>query len=332
MLAVRSFQLTQTNKSRSFKALESVLKVKQLTGPQQGTEKSISNKSADTPHHAYSHSTLLGTASSHGSGLTAVAVVRVRCADMDKLVPQMMGVAAAVLENVIFCHQSESDWPLSDSKALKMKFDDIFAATRYTKALEVLAKVKKDKAQSVKVLEAELTGVETAREQARKLREELETTKRSIEGSIEKRGKIDAEVVKLEEEQKRYQGEAEKVRQVESDMRDSKLRIQLMESEKSRVYDSMSSEISDSDEELMRSKAEQDQRRTRLAADIAEQERKTKEPVSQRRGERPRVSRECEADRQTRAAAEGEGAEAGRHRRTATADDTAVPRGRLEDG
>ena len=195
---------------------------------------------------------------------------------MDKLVPQMMGVAAAVLENVIFCHQSESDWPLSDSKSLKMKFDDIFAATRYTKALEVLAKVKKDKAQSVRVMEAELTGVETAREQARKLREELENTKRSIEGSIEKRGKIDGEVVRLEEEMKKYQGELDKVKETEQSLKETRLRIQMMEGEKGKVYDRMISEISDSDEDLTRSKADQEQRRMRLAADITEQERKTK--------------------------------------------------------
>ena len=28
-----------------------------------------------------------------------------RCADMKKLVPQLMGVSKAILENVIFCHQ-----------------------------------------------------------------------------------------------------------------------------------------------------------------------------------------------------------------------------------
>ena len=239
---MRSFQLTQTNRTRSFKALESVLKVKQLTGPQAGTERSISNK----------------------------------CADMDKLVPQMMGVAAAVLESVIFCHQSESDWPLSDSKALKLKFDDIFAATRYTKALEVLGKVRKDKAQSIKVMEAELAGVETAREQARKLREELETTKRSIEGSIEKRGKIDAEVVQLETEMTRYQGEVSKVKELESSIKDTKLRIQMMEAEKVKVYDRMQSEISDNDTDLMISKTAEEQRKTKLTTEIAEQERKTK--------------------------------------------------------
>ena len=39
----------------------------------------------------------------------------------------------AVLENVIFVHQEDSNWPLSDGQTLKKKFDDIFAATKYTK-------------------------------------------------------------------------------------------------------------------------------------------------------------------------------------------------------
>ena len=30
-------------------------------------------------------------------------------------------------------HQEESNWPLSEGKVLKDKFDDIFAATKYTK-------------------------------------------------------------------------------------------------------------------------------------------------------------------------------------------------------
>jgi len=38
-----------------------------------------------------------------------------------------------ILENVIFVHQEDSNWPLSDGQTLKKKFDDIFAATKYTK-------------------------------------------------------------------------------------------------------------------------------------------------------------------------------------------------------
>ncbi|PNH09406.1 DNA repair protein RAD50, partial [Tetrabaena socialis] len=56
-----------------------------------------------------------------------------RCADLDRIVPPLMGVSKAVLENVIFVHQEESNWPLAEGKVLKDKFDDIFAATKYTK-------------------------------------------------------------------------------------------------------------------------------------------------------------------------------------------------------
>lgn len=41
-----------------------------------------------------------------------------------------LGVSKAVLDNVIFCHQEESNWPLGEGKSVKQKFDDIFAATR----------------------------------------------------------------------------------------------------------------------------------------------------------------------------------------------------------
>ena len=55
-----------------------------------------------------------------------------RCADMDKEIPALMGVSKAILENVIFVHQDEANWPLQDPSTLKKKFDDIFSATRYT--------------------------------------------------------------------------------------------------------------------------------------------------------------------------------------------------------
>lgn len=54
-----------------------------------------------------------------------------RCADMDREIPALMGVSKAILENVIFVHQDEANWPLQDSSTLKKKFDDIFSATRY---------------------------------------------------------------------------------------------------------------------------------------------------------------------------------------------------------
>ena len=53
-----------------------------------------------------------------------------KCADLDTEIPRLLGVSKAILDNVIFCHQEESNWPLSEPATLKKKFDDIFEATR----------------------------------------------------------------------------------------------------------------------------------------------------------------------------------------------------------
>ena len=53
-----------------------------------------------------------------------------KCADLNREMVNALGVSKAVLENVIFCHQEESNWPLNEGKSVKQKFDEIFAATR----------------------------------------------------------------------------------------------------------------------------------------------------------------------------------------------------------
>jgi DNA repair protein RAD50 len=54
---------------------------------------------------------------------------------MDTEIPHLLGVSKSVLENVIFCHQEDSYWPLAEPAALKKKFDDIFEATRYCSSM-----------------------------------------------------------------------------------------------------------------------------------------------------------------------------------------------------
>lgn len=67
-----------------------------------------------------------------------------RNAELDRFIPQYLGVSKAVLENVIFCHQDESLWPMSEPGTLKKKFDEIFEALKYTKAIDAIKKMKKD--------------------------------------------------------------------------------------------------------------------------------------------------------------------------------------------
>jgi len=121
-----------------------------------------------------------------------VVTLSARCADIDHEMVRHLGVSKAILNNVIFCHQEDSLWPLWESSRLKPIFDDIFAASRcaartnveaimfkwladvvhmislmertgrdrYTSALEQIKEVQKESAEKLKETEYY---IETAR-------------------------------------------------------------------------------------------------------------------------------------------------------------------------
>lgn len=136
VVVLRSFQLTQKKTNMQFKTLDSTL---------QTINKETNAKEA----------------------------VTYRCADIDKMVPSLMGVSKAVLENVIFVHQEESNWPLAEGRVLKDKFDDIFSATKYTKALEALRKLRSEKQAEVKLMRVQLETLKSHRDQALKLKKDI---------------------------------------------------------------------------------------------------------------------------------------------------------------
>lgn len=118
MVITRSLQLTVTKTARKLKTLDAGLVV------QNGNER---------------------TNVSHKVG------------EIDKIMQSALGVSEAVLDNVIFCHQDDSLWPMSEPSVLKKKFDDIFEATRYTKAVDSLKVLKKDYAAQIKGMMADET-------------------------------------------------------------------------------------------------------------------------------------------------------------------------------
>ncbi|KAG6431462.1 hypothetical protein SASPL_109541 [Salvia splendens] len=99
VVCIRSFQLTQKATKMEYKAIESVL---QTINPQTG------EICFCITGYYFQCRTALGI----------------------REIPALMGVSKAVLENVIFVHQDEANWPLQDPSTLKKKFDDIFSATR----------------------------------------------------------------------------------------------------------------------------------------------------------------------------------------------------------
>lgn len=66
-----------------------------------------------------------------------------RCIDVNLEMSHVFGVSKAVLSNVIFCHQEDSNWPMDDGKKLKEKFDSIFDATKLNKCLEHIRDLRK---------------------------------------------------------------------------------------------------------------------------------------------------------------------------------------------
>lgn len=121
MVVTRSMQLSVRNKSSAtFKSLDGNLKI-------------------------YSNSSDFETGGVESGSISS------RCADLNRQVPLSLGVPPAILNYVIFCHQEDSLWPLSEAATVKKRFDEIFEATKYTKALESLKTVRKEYMTSIRV-------------------------------------------------------------------------------------------------------------------------------------------------------------------------------------
>ncbi|KAI9443279.1 hypothetical protein H4582DRAFT_1808403 [Lactarius indigo] len=164
------------------------------------------------------------------------AVISTKCAEMDTEIPHLLGVSKAVLENVIFCHQEDSYWPLSEASILKKKFDDIFEATRYTKALDSIKALRKERVAEQKTekerleslarekghadklkarisdLSASIARKEVEHQDTKKLYETLARSNRKFEEGATKFREIYIRVENLEKEKLKYQEELAELR------------------------------------------------------------------------------------------------------------------------
>lgn len=105
-----------------------------------------------------------------------------RVAELDQIMPQYLGVSKAILDSVIFCHQDESLWPMSEPSVLKKKFDEIFEAVKYTKAIDNIKALRKKQNEELgkyKIIEQHAKEDKEKADRAEKrsimLQEEIET-------------------------------------------------------------------------------------------------------------------------------------------------------------
>ncbi|CAM9975589.1 unnamed protein product, partial [Phaeothamnion confervicola] len=176
MVVIRSFQLSQKKTALTFKALDGVIRTKDDAT---GEKLSINHK----------------------------------CSELDKQVPNYIGVSAAIMENVIFCHQEESSWPLQEGAVVKKKFDDIFESSRYTKALDTIKKLKQEYALKVKELRADLEGLKAHKMAAENYESVLERLQEQYMTLKHEAATIDTRINELHERQKEYSAKSREVRQ-----------------------------------------------------------------------------------------------------------------------
>ena len=168
MVVVRSMEVTQKKAKATFKQLDGVIK---CVDPDTRERTSLSHK----------------------------------CSELDKLIPQLLGVSAPILEHVIFCHQEDSSWPLQKGAILKKKFDEIFDSTRYSKALDSFRKTEKEMLSTVKDLKVDLAGLKSHKYAAETFRKELSEQTEQLETVDEMKRGISSKISKAEEKLKEYE-------------------------------------------------------------------------------------------------------------------------------
>ncbi|CAH9120879.1 unnamed protein product [Cuscuta epithymum] len=243
VVCIRSFQLTQKATKMEYKALESVL---QTINPHTGEKVCLSY----------------------------------RCADMDREIPALMGVSKAIIDNVIFVHQDEANWPLQEPAILKKKFDDIFSATRYTKALEVIKKLHKDQAQEIKSFKLKLENLQTLKDAAYKLRESIAQDQEKTNNVKTQIQELEGGVQNLDKKIHYVEGALKDLRKLQEHIATKTAERSTLYKEKQRQKAALQEKIEDTDEELQEWKTKFEERIALLESKIRQLEREKKDMVS----------------------------------------------------
>ncbi|XP_059715790.1 DNA repair protein RAD50 [Haemorhous mexicanus] len=211
MAVQRSMVCTQKGKTPEFKTLESV-----ITRTKHGEKVSLSSK----------------------------------CAEIDREMISALGVSKSVLNNVIFCHQEESNWPLSEGKALKQKFDEIFSATRYIKALEALRQVRLNQSSKVKECQTELKYLKQNKEKAQEIQDHLSNREAQLAASKENVISIENQLEPLKSSLAVVEQNLTKVMRLDNDVKALESRKRQMEKDNQDLQQKMEKVFQGTDEQL----------------------------------------------------------------------------------
>ncbi|KAK7926333.1 hypothetical protein WMY93_008643 [Mugilogobius chulae] len=173
-----------------------------------------------------------------------------KCGELDREMISSLGVSKPVLNHVIFCHQEESNWPLSEGKALKEKFDSIFAATKYIKALDTMRQQRLKQSQTVKECQVELRYLKQNKEKAQQIRETVATKEAQLLASKDSVENIERQIDPLENRLMDIDMKLGKVMKLDNDIKALESRKQQMENDNRELEETMEQVFQGSDEQL----------------------------------------------------------------------------------
>lgn len=142
--------------------------------------------------------TLEGQLAVHSNGRKTS--ISLKNAELDTRVPQYLGASKAVLEYVIFCHQEDSLWPLSEASVLKKRFDEIFEASKFTKVLDNLKIINKEMSTDIKLLEQSVQHANLDKRRAGKIKEKVADSQRKVEQLNGEIAELNMEIEALEKQ------------------------------------------------------------------------------------------------------------------------------------
>ncbi|NXS17112.1 RAD50 protein, partial [Mystacornis crossleyi] len=173
-----------------------------------------------------------------------------KCAEIDREMISALGVSKPVLNNVIFCHQEESNWPLSEGKALKQKFDEIFSATRYIKALEALRQVRLKQSLKVKECQTELKYLKQNKEKAQEIQDHLSSREAQLAASKENVKSIESQLEPLKSSLAAVEQNLMEVMRLDNDKKALESRRRQMEKDNQDLKQKMEKVFQGTDEQL----------------------------------------------------------------------------------
>ncbi|KAM9129305.1 DNA repair protein RAD50 isoform 3-T4 [Pangshura tecta] len=161
-----------------------------------------------------------------------------------------LGVSKSVINNVIFCHQEESNWPLSEGRALKQKFDEIFSATRYIKALETLRQVRQKQSLRVKECQTELKYLKQNKEKAREIQDHLSNREAQLAASKENVKSIENQLDPLKNRLAEIEQNLAKVVRLDNEIKALDSRKRQMEKDNQDLQQKMEKVFQGTDDQL----------------------------------------------------------------------------------